>query len=116
MSRDRAHLLYIQHCIARIQHLTLDGEEAFAFDQDKQAAILYYLQTLSESTTRLSEELRLTQPQIPWQQIRGFRNRVAHDYLGVDLKLIWLIIVNELVPLGAAVNAMLVTLPPDKAE
>lgn len=60
MSRDRVHLLYIEHSIARIQHLTLDGEEAFAADEDKQAAILYYLQTLSESTTRLSEELRFT--------------------------------------------------------
>jgi uncharacterized protein with HEPN domain len=116
MSRDRVHLLYIQRNIANIQRLVGDGKEDFLADEDKQAAILYYLQTLSESTTRLSEELREAQPHIAWQQIRGFRNRVVHDYLSVDLELVWLIITNELVPLGAAIDALLADLPAEDDE
>lgn len=112
MSRDRIHLLHIQHNITRIERLAADGKAAFLEDEDKQAALLYYLQTLSESTTRLSAELRQTQPQIAWQQIHSFRNRIVHDYLSIDLELVWLIITTELEPLKNAVIAILDIVPP----
>lgn len=113
MNRDRAHLLYIQQSIVRIQRLANEGKVTFLNDEDKQAAILYYLQTLSESATRISESLRNTQPQIAWAQIRGFRNRVAHDYLSIDLELVWQIITSELTPLFAAITTMTASLPPE---
>ena len=61
MSRDRVHLLHIQRNIVSIERLVSEGKDAFILDEDKQAAVLYYLQTLEESTTRLPEELRQTQ-------------------------------------------------------
>lgn len=113
MSRDRVHLLHIQRNIASIQRLRTDGKEMFFADEDKQAAVLYYLQTLSESSTRLSAELRDSQHQIEWQQIRGFRNRVVHDYLSIDLEMVWLIMNREIEPLAVAIEAMLESLPAD---
>ncbi|MBC8099621.1 MAG: DUF86 domain-containing protein [Armatimonadetes bacterium] len=52
------------------------------------------------------------QPQIPWQQIRGFRNRIAHDYMNIDLELVWRIITDELTSLASAVAVLLASLPP----
>jgi uncharacterized protein with HEPN domain len=116
MNRDRVHLLFIQRCIGNVQRLTQPGEADFRADEDKQASVLYYMQSLSEATKNISQELRDTQPQIAWVQIRGFRNRIAHDYLNVDLGLVWRIITVELEPLRAAVEAMLATLPPEPDE
>lgn len=116
MNKDRLYLQHIQRNIASIQRLATAGRETFFADEDQQAAVLYYLQTLSESTTRLSSELRETHPEIAWQQIRGFRNRIAHDYLSIDLELVWLIITSELTPLRTAVEALLAGLPPEDEE
>ena len=47
-----------------------------------QDAILRRLQTLAESTQRLSEDLQEKMPTIDWRSISGFRNILVHDYLG----------------------------------
>lgn len=106
MNKDKVYLSHILTNISHIQRLTQAGKETFLADPDRQAAILYYLQTLSESAGRISETLRASQPQIAWQQIKGFRNRVVHDYLSIDLNLVWGIIENELPTLKTAIEAM----------
>lgn len=55
-----------------------------------QDAVLRRLQTMAESTQRLSEALKLTAPTIDWRALAGFRNVLAHDYLGgIDLEQVW---------------------------
>ena len=65
------------------------------------------LQTMSESTTRLSDELQDKYPEVEWFKIRGFRNVLVHDYLGVDLNMVCNIVENDLPKLKAAVRKML---------
>lgn len=110
MKSDEAYIKHIQKNIAHVQRLMGSDKEVFLADEDKQAAILYYLQTLSESTTRISQTLRDAHTEIEWQKIRGFRNRIAHDYMSVDLELVWTIVKNELTLLQVAIQAMLETL------
>ncbi len=69
--------------------------------------------TLAESTQNLSDSLKKTQPNIPWKEISGFRNAIAHGYLGVDLNLIWSVIESDLGPLNDAVEEMLETTHPN---
>jgi uncharacterized protein with HEPN domain len=116
VSRDRAYLLYIRQSIANVMRLTEAGKDSFLADGDKQAAVLYYLQTLAEATGRVSPTLRAQQPHIPWDQIRGFRNRIAHEYLGIDLELIWVIIRRELESLAEAVDVLISLLPDETDE
>ena len=47
-----------------------------------QDAVLRRLQTLAESSQRLSEEIKTSIPSIDWRNISGFRNILFHDYLG----------------------------------
>jgi uncharacterized protein with HEPN domain len=72
-----------------------------------QDAVIRNLQTLAESATRISEELQEKHPEVDWFKIRGFRNVLVHDYLGVDLKRVWNILLNDLPRLKAAVEKML---------
>ena len=48
-----------------------------------QDAVVRNLQVLSESTTRLSEQIKATQPAVPWLEIKAFRNRLTHGYLAM---------------------------------
>jgi len=74
-------------------------------DRKTQSAVLRELQTLAESTERLSEEFKSRHPQIPWRNIAGFRNILVHDYLGIKLDRVWEIIKGDLTLLRAALLA-----------
>jgi uncharacterized protein with HEPN domain len=106
MTDDRAYLIYISECIANVRELTAQGREAFMAAKHDQAAVLYYLQTLAESTQRLSDTLKAQHPEINWVRIGGFRNRLVHGYLSVNLKIVWEIVEKDLEPLRQAVEAM----------
>jgi uncharacterized protein with HEPN domain len=87
--------------------LTAGGREAFAAATYDRAAALYYLQTMAESTQRLSDAVKATRPEIDWTAISGFRNRLALGYLEVNLDIVWNVIENNLPALKQAVEAML---------
>jgi len=105
MKRDRIYLDHILECIGWIERFTVEGREAFLKDRKTQSAVLRELQTLAESTERLSEEFKSRHPQIPWRNIAGFRNILVHDYLGIKLDRVWEIIKGDLTLLRAALLA-----------
>ena len=56
--------------------------QSFIDDERTYPAVLYFLQTLSESTRFIDQVIRENNPHIRWQAIWGFRNILVHDYLG----------------------------------
>ncbi len=50
------------------------------------------------------DDLATHHPNVPWKQIAGMRNVLAHQYLGVDLNLIWKVVEDYLAPLGTAID------------
>ena len=60
-----------------------------------QDATLFRLQTIGEAVNQLRDELKQKHPEIPWRQIVGFRNMLAHVYWRVDLATIWIILKPE---------------------
>ena len=107
MKDDHLYLVHITECITRISQYTSEGEQVFLGDTKPQDAVLRNLQTLTESTTRLSGELKGRYPGIDWRAIAGFRNVVVHDYLGIDLREVWNIVVHDLPPLERTIEQML---------
>jgi uncharacterized protein with HEPN domain len=108
MKDEKLYLIHISECIERIEKfISAGGKEAFMGSDLIQDAVIRNLQTMSESTTRLSDELQGKYPEVEWFKIRGFRNVLVHDYLGVDLARIWNIIENDLPKLKLAVRKIL---------
>lgn len=66
-------------------------EDMLSFD-----AILMNFIIIGESVSRLSEDFTSQNTQIPWLEIKSFRNIVAHNYFGVDPEEVWQIIKNDL--------------------
>jgi uncharacterized protein with HEPN domain len=89
---DRLYILHILNCVRRIDHYCHDGEDAFRESELIQDAVLRNLQTLAESTQRISEHLKSLHPEVDWRAIAGFRNILVHDYLGINLHRVWEII------------------------
>ena len=96
MKDERLYLIHIRECIARIEQYTAEGREAFFTDTKTQDAVLRNLQTLAESSQRLSEELKEAHPEVDWRGISGLRNILVHDYLGINLVRVWEIVERDL--------------------
>lgn len=71
--------------------------ERYDSDEDAQIVFTHLVQVIGEAAARVSTATRAAHPEIPWQQIIGMRNRLVHDYLFVDLEILWTV-VNERVP------------------
>ncbi|MGB3536171.1 MAG: DUF86 domain-containing protein [Microcoleaceae cyanobacterium] len=105
--RDRIYLQHILQCIEKIQEYTCDGKESFISNSLIQDAVLRRLQTMAESTQRLSDDLKANAPDVDWRALSGFRNILVHDYLnGVDLDRVWNAVTDYLPGLKSAVQQL----------
>ncbi len=107
MKDDALYLAHIRECTERIAQYTAGGRAVFETDTLTQDAVLRNLHTLSESTTRLSDACKQQHSEIDWRKIAGFRNVIVHDYLGIDLDIVWGIVEQDLPVLRQTVDAML---------
>ena len=89
MKDDSIYLQHVLRCIARIEEYAADGRESFFSSPLIQDGVIRNLQTLAESGQRLSEAIKDTHPEVDWKGLAGFRNVLVHDYLGVDLGLVY---------------------------
>ncbi|MCP4625820.1 MAG: DUF86 domain-containing protein [bacterium] len=108
MKDEKLYLIHIKECIDRIETY-IEGYtlKHFLDTPMAQDAVLRNLQTLAESTQRLSEKLKTEHPEVEWYKISGFRNVLVHDYLGVDPERVWKIIEKDLPQLKQAISTML---------
>lgn len=85
MKDDRVYLRHILRCISRIEEYVSGGPERFTSSSLVQDAVLRNLQTMAESTQRLSPAVKAQRPDVDWVALAGLRNVLVHAYLGVDL-------------------------------
>lgn len=116
MKDDRVYLHHILECIARIEGNTAGGKGEFEASHTPQDAVLRNLQTLAESTQRLSDSLKASRPEIEWRRIAAFRNILVHNYLGIDLGTVWTIVEHDLPGLKSAISDLLETLVSESKE
>lgn len=110
MSREPAVFLrHIQLCLDRIRTYTEAGRASFLADPKTQDAVIRNLEIIGQAVKDLGvEELSRRFPDIPWFQVAGLRNVLAHQYLGVDLRLLWNVVANDLPALRRAIEAALI--------
>jgi uncharacterized protein with HEPN domain len=107
MKDRRLYLIHVQDCIARIRDYTQGGKAEFMASGLVQDAVLRNLEIMGESVKKLPEEWKQSQPQVEWVKVGDFRNVLAHDYLDVDLDIVWIIIEQYLPGLETAVRELM---------
>jgi len=79
MKDDQLYLIHIIERIERIEQYTSEGRDTFLADTKTQDAVLRNLHTLSESTQRISDNLKTKHPEVGWRSIAAFRNVVVRQ-------------------------------------
>jgi uncharacterized protein with HEPN domain len=93
-----------ERALGYVQGLTY---EQFAADLKTIDAVSYAIVVIVEAASALKDTGPKLAPELPWADIRGMRNRVAHEYFGVDVKVLWETVREDLPSLLAALRAML---------
>jgi uncharacterized protein with HEPN domain len=92
MSKREASLLLqdINYSIKKIKLYTIGlSFEMFQNDDKTIDAVIRNFEIIGEAANRIPNELKEKFNNVNWHRIRGFRNRIVHDYMGVDLEIIW---------------------------
>ena len=97
-NKDLFRLKHIRDSIEKIECLAcmLHTQDNFEKKWIEQDAILRNLEIIGEAAINISDELKLSYPDVSWKEIRGMRNFVTHQYFGVELTEIWSTIINDI--------------------
>lgn len=96
--RDRSLLLEdMLESALKIKKYT-KGHDADSFLKDDKTidAVVRNFEIIGEAANRIDPDFRIMYPDIEWKRIRGFRNRIVHDYFGIDYEIVWSIITDYL--------------------
>lgn len=109
LEKDRANLLSILDSCNKIFRFTEDLFDADAFFEDQEsfdAAMMNFI-LIGEAVSKLSDSLKTSYSDVPWQKIKGFRNIAAHEYFGIDAEEVWQIIKNHIPTLESNIELIL---------
>jgi uncharacterized protein with HEPN domain len=97
----------IKTSISEIQEFTTGMTfEEFSFDRKTIHAVVRCFEIIGEAVKNLPGEVKAKCPEIAWREIAGMRDKMIHEYFGVNLKIVWQTIEEDLPPLGAAIKKL----------
>jgi uncharacterized protein with HEPN domain len=77
----------------KIKRYTKDHDfESFLSDEKTIDAVVRNFEIIGEVAKRIDPDFKESNPEIEWKRIRGFRNRIVHEYFGIDYEIVWEII------------------------
>jgi len=107
MKDDKLYLIHILECIEKINSYTSSGETEFLNSTLLQDAVFRNFEIIGEATKNLSLDFRERYPEIPWRKMAGLRDVLIHNYMGVDARLVWNIVKNDLPDLERNIRIIL---------
>ncbi len=97
MDRDKLYLQHIVEAVEKILSYTKGlTREEFKSSPLIQDATIRELEIIGEAARMISETTKKAHPDVPWYEISGMRNRLIHEYFGVDLDAVWKTIMEDL--------------------
>jgi len=110
LPNEKNDLLYLLNILEYIEKIwkytekTKNAEELFELNEQMNLnASLTLLANIGENVSKTTDKLKNEYPNVEWQKIKNFRNRIIHDYVGIDLAIVYEIITNDLKVLKAEI-------------
>jgi uncharacterized protein with HEPN domain len=102
--------VYLAHILSSIQHIgeySSAGKETFFATPMIQDAVVRNLEIIGEAVKHLSEPLKDRNPGIAWRRVAGMRDKMIHEYFGVNLVLVWEVVEKDLPSLQASLESIM---------
>lgn len=107
MREDNEKLRDMLEAIARINKYVGLGRAAFEESELIQTWYVRHLEIVGEAARSLSDDARKATSDVPWKEIIGMRNILAHNYFEIDLDIVWVVVSDKLPALETAIQSLL---------
>lgn len=101
---------YLRHILAEVDYLLANRAgltfDTFAADQTLQRAFVRSLEIIGEAAKKVPEEFRAEYPDVEWRAMAAMRDRLIHDYFGVDYEIVWDVVQNRIPELRHQISAI----------
>jgi uncharacterized protein with HEPN domain len=96
---SKQYLEYLRHILVECDYITsviTSGvtQEDFLRDETLKRAVVRSLEIVGEATKKIPADLKLRWNQIAWKNMAGMRDRLIHDYIGVNYTIVWDVVTN----------------------
>jgi uncharacterized protein with HEPN domain len=81
--------------------------EEFIENDEKIYAVIRAIEIIGEAAKKVPDEMKAREPDIPWRDMAGIRDKVIHEYFGVDIKIVWITATKEIPPLKGKIEALI---------
>lgn len=102
---------YLQHILDETEYLLEQvrkkGRDSLLTDGTLQRAAVRSLSIIGEAAKKVPAEIKSSHPEIPWIRMTGMRDKLVHDYFGIDYEIVWDVIDNELTSLRPLLERIL---------
>lgn len=92
-----------QRAILFTQEMDFDS---FTKDEKTVYAVIRAVEIIGEAAAKIPEDVRAKHPNVPWREVKGMRNKLVHDYFGVNMEVIWQTIHEDLPELIEALQSI----------
>ena len=104
MKEFRFHIKYILESIQMIKQYTENvSQEEFLKTEQLQDAIIRRLEVIGEAAKKMPDDFRKQYSNVPWRKMAAMRDVMAHDYMTLSMDVIWLTVVNDILPLESEI-------------
>ena len=108
LNRDLTYLGDVLDSIQRIESYTVGvSKESFLENFMMQDALMRQIKIIGEASNGISNDFQEQHENLPWSQMRAIRNKIVHDYRGINLHVIWETVQNDLPALKKQVQNIL---------
>ena len=108
---DRNYVLYLEDMSQAMERISkyIHGFSFLEFNQDQKTidAVIRNFEVIGEASKNLSKEFKMNYPDIPWTEMYLLRNKISHEYFGVDTEIIWDLAKNYLPENNQQIKAIL---------